>query len=94
LNDILKYKVEFYKTLYKSCAADSQEIESYLNNSSFANALSDNDANLCEGNISLNELTDALNSMKLNKSPGLDGLTVEFSKTFWEKYHHFFLTAY
>ena len=85
LDRILKYEVEFYKTLCKSCAADSHEIESYLNNSPFAHTLSDNDANLCEGNISLNELNDALNSMKLNKSPGLDGLSVEFFKTFWTK---------
>ena len=44
----------------------------------------DNESNLCEGNVSETECKDALLSMQLNKSPGLDGLSVEFYKTFWQ----------
>lgn len=30
-------------------------------------------------------MTSALNSLPCNKTPGLDGITVEFYKTFWDK---------
>jgi hypothetical protein len=32
--------------------------------------------------------------MKLNKSPGLDGLSVEFYRTFWYKLKYFLIKAY
>jgi hypothetical protein len=32
--------------------------------------------------------------MKLNKSPGLDGLSVEFYRTFWDKLKYFLIKAY
>ena len=31
----------------------------------------------------MEELTDASNKLKLNKSPGTDGLSVEFYKSVW-----------
>jgi hypothetical protein len=40
--------------------------------------------NVCDGQLSVKECTEAIFKMKLNKSPGIDGLTVEFYKTFWE----------
>ena len=39
----------------------------------------------CDGIIVLNELTESINKLKLNKSPGKDGLTVELYRTFREK---------
>ena len=38
--------------------------------------------NLCEAEISLDKIIDAINSQKNNKSPGNDGLTAEFFKYF------------
>jgi hypothetical protein len=40
--------------------------------------------NVCDGQLSVEECTEAIFKMKLNKSPGIDGLTVEFYRTFWE----------
>ena len=37
----------------------------------------------CEGKLSYKECFEALQGMKHNKSPGYDGLTVEFYKHFW-----------
>jgi hypothetical protein len=31
------------------------------------------------------KFSEAIGNMKLNKYPGLDGLTVEFYRAFWEK---------
>ena len=45
--------------------------------------LSEESMNSCEGNISKDECLESLKSMKLNKSPGNDGFTVEFYLTFW-----------
>ena len=38
----------------------------------------------CEGPLSLTELSNALKSLNLNRSPDLDGLTVEFYLHFWD----------
>lgn len=45
--------------------------------------LSDDDCKLCDDVTSLAELTEAVNSLSLGKSPSLDGFTVEFYRKFW-----------
>ena len=40
--------------------------------------LSSEQLDSCEGPLSLTELSNALKSLNFNRSPGLDGLTVEF----------------
>ena len=39
---------------------------------------------LCEGKITLQECKEAILGMKDNKSPGLDGICIEFYKEFWD----------
>jgi hypothetical protein len=46
------------------------------------------------GKITVTECSDAVNEMKLNKSPGLDGLSVEFYRTFWDKLKYFLIKTY
>ena len=46
---------------------------------------------MCDGEITVTECSDAVNEMKLNKSPGLDGLSVEFYRTFWDSLNIFLL---
>ena len=48
------------------------------------NVINENDKNLCEGKIKIEKIT-KLKTMKLNKSPGLDGLPIEFYITFWNE---------
>ena len=38
---------------------------------------------ICEGKLSVKECFDCLQSFENNKTPGNDGLAVEFYKTFW-----------
>ena len=45
--------------------------------------LSPDKAATCEGKLTVEECFKSLQSFKENKSPGNDGLTVEFYKTFW-----------
>ena len=42
-----------------------------------------NESKKCEGEITIEECTNAICKMKLNKAPGLDGLSVEFYRKFW-----------
>ena len=46
-----------------------------------------------EGELTMDELTRALNNSKNNKSPGPDGYPVEFYKHFWDKLGPFLLRA-
>ena len=41
-------------------------------------------ASTCEGEITEAECTKALSTMQNNKSPGSDGLTTEFYRSFWD----------
>ena len=47
--------------------------------------LDENDAATCEGKVTLEETSAALNKMKNGSAPGYDGITTEFMKFFWSK---------
>ena len=82
--DILKCQSDFYKDLYNN--VDSKD------KVSIQSVLGDNDKKLSaqdlEGEILYSELAFALIYMKNNKSPGLDGFTVELFKFFWVDIGH------
>ena len=75
---ILEEQHKFYKTLY----TEDRKIQFNIKNETDIR-LSEEDKNRLDENVSLEELGAALKMLKLNKSPGNDGLTVEFYKTFW-----------
>ena len=75
----------FYSNLYNEHGMsdlDTSKYKEYLSDIKL-NILTEDDANICEGLITESECFYALKTMKLNKSPGSDGLTVEFYKCFW-----------
>ena len=82
--DILAEEVKYYKTLYTSNNTDTQEIKDYISQTTQEAHLTEVEANLCEGRLTLSECNLALSNMKLNKSPGSDGLSVEFYRHFWD----------
>ena len=72
----------FYSTLYSK-----SEVRSHDNLNFFPNSLpklNRNQRNQCEGKINQGDCIDILKEMQLNKSPGNDGLNVEFYITFWQ----------
>ena len=79
---IMKEIEKFYSDLY---AADDDTV--YESNPFVQETenpkLSDDMRNICEGKLSTKECFDCLQTFENNKSPGNDGLTVEFYKTFW-----------
>ena len=84
IDRISKHVAKSFSNLYTSRCPDPIDIDAYLSGINHPR-LSDNDASECEEPISLTELTKALKSMNINKSPGIDGLTVEFYREFWEE---------
>lgn len=82
--DIGNFISNFYRNLYSLDSHASQN-GSYLQQiENYIPQISNEFKVLCEAPISLNEIRDAMKLMKKGKSPGSDGLTLEFFIHFWE----------
>ena len=66
----------FYEKLYHTTEPDKVKVKSYLKNIKNITVINENDKNSCEGKIKIEEIKNAVFTMKLNKSPGLDGLPI------------------
>ncbi len=81
---ILDIATSFYKNLYSTNIVNpNDDIDKFLNSIPKDNKLVNIDNAKCEGLLSYDECKIALNKMKKNKSPGLDGITTEFYQEFW-----------
>ena len=80
---ILEIEKEYYEKLYTSRNPDLEHIQQYINDTKIDNKLSEIDNQTLEGEFTLEECTQSVFNMKLNKAPGIDGLSVEFYRTFW-----------
>jgi exonuclease III len=78
--DINTAFLDFYASLFTSEGIDHAMADTFTRS---LPTLSDSDAELCEGLITIDELREALVSMKNDKSPGPDGISKEFYLTFF-----------
>ena len=74
--------VKFYSDLYAGNDEEVDECHPFLLRPEI-HKLTSGMKSICEGKLSVKECFDCLQSFENNKSPGNDGLTVEFNKTFW-----------
>lgn len=81
-SSILDEEYTYYKNLYSCVNTDDKDIENFIGN--LTNTISEEEKLLCDGDIQIQEITDALCNMSKNKSPGSDGLTVEFYIELWD----------
>ena len=80
-DSIQLYVYKYYEKLYKEEHFDNEKQNWFLN---FMNRqLSNEDCTLLESIITEKEIFHAITNMNLNKSPGLDGLPIEFYVKFW-----------
>jgi len=79
---ILEEVEGFYRDLLKKEGVKQECVDEVL--SAVNVKLSEEEKSMCEGDIGIEEIKCAINQTKNNKSPGLDGLTHEFYKTFIE----------
>ena len=85
--DILKEQKSYFEKVYSRSFPENmleQNIDTFLEDCDTPE-LSEVEANSCEGLLTVEEASEALQAMKNNSSPGLDGLTFEFLKMFWIK---------
>ena len=82
---ILSEQRRFYENLYKTKTkdnADNEAINKFLNELNVPK-LSEELKQSCEGRISMEECKISLESFQINKSPGNDGIPIEFYKRCW-----------
>ena len=81
---ILKELQSFYQKRYtKQVFNSDNDIQEFLSKIDLPR-LSEDEVQSCDGNIQITEVLKALNSMPVNKSPGNNGLPVEFYLTFFD----------
>lgn len=80
--DIIDTVGTFYKNLFKKGNTNKEDIDIVLSN--INKTITKDEKCMCDDNIKDIEIREAIMSLKNNKSPGTDGLTSEFYKTFIE----------
>ena len=91
-NEILGEMCKFYEKLYNTASISDTSIDDYLEGETIPQ-LNNADKDFLESFPTLDECKDAVNDMKVNKSPGLDGIPSEFYKCFWESISTIFYQA-
>jgi len=92
-NDILHECKSFYEDLYSERKANLDFDHSGIFNT-VHNTLDEIEKEICEGKVSMEECYDSLHQFPNNKSPGSDGLSIEFYKYFWNKISPFLMDSY
>ena len=88
---ILNHIKDFYEALFKKPEhKTTAEIRDFLNVIDVPKS-SEDQVKLCEEDLTKKDLYKSLRSMQNNKSPGNDGLTKEFYKTFWDDLKEIFV---
>ena len=82
-NKILKEQTNFYKNLYSSKIPENDDIGKFTNDQLLPK-LTTAQKQLCEADLSLDEIKSSLSTFSKNKSPGNDGITTEFYLKFWD----------
>ena len=82
---------KFYENLYLSKSKPSDDIEKYLSGIHFNDALSEDQKLKLDEMPNLKEFENVLSDIKENKTPGLDGLPIEFYKAFWDNIKFLYL---
>ena len=82
IKDIIAIWANYYSSLYKAQELDVTLQDSFL--CKLERHLTSEQAQYCEGLLTVEECFNALKAMPSNKTPGLDGLPAEFFLSFWE----------
>ena len=89
---VMKIIHDHFKNIYSSYNVD-------LSNSKFLNQsqtprLSEEDNALLDNTITLDECSSVIKTLSLNKTPGNDGIPIEFYITFWEEVGQILIDSY
>lgn len=86
---------KFYKNLYSSQInhTEHSELSGQFLGNHLLKKLSEEQKQSCEGNITTIEIKNILKDMKHDKTPGIDGIPIEFYKFFWNDLGHFLVRS-
>jgi hypothetical protein len=88
--NILSYIKSFYEHIYTKDEFINDNDYFFPNNHS---TLSNEEKQSCDGKLNEKECIDALKEMKNGKSPGSDGISVEFYKIFWHDIKQYMINS-
>ena len=93
--EILEHQKNFYSSLYSNLGngINNEDLSAYLDKISIPQ-ISNNTKIICDDELTLEEIHKAFKSLALNKTPGIDGLPVEFYRVFWEDIKDILLNTY
>ena len=93
-HSILEKQGEFYEELYTDKGKmNENEMKHYLQDVDMP-ILTKNDSTICNNKMTKEECFKTINKMSYNKTPGNDGLTVEFYKAFWNELGDFMVHSF
>ena len=81
--EMLKHMCKFFNGLYKARNVSNDKINKALNSVNVKDKLTMQEKETLERQPELTEIENAMNRIKENKSPGLDGIPIELYRTFW-----------
>ena len=82
--EVLDEIKDFYKTLFSKKDLNGTDTQVFLEGLNLPK-ISDSEKILCENELTLDDLKEAMLSMSDDKSPGNDGISREFYNFFWEE---------
>lgn len=84
-HSILDHMQQKYIATFTSQKVIQENIDAFLAECDLKR-LTETQAEICEEEITTQEIVDAINALKNNKTPGLDGLSVEFYKLYIDEF--------
>ena len=88
--EILSEMGNFYENLYASQNMDSELMSTFLDDVHITSKLSEEQKLFMDRKPEPDEMKKVIEAMKINKSPGIDGIPVEFYKVFWNSIEKLF----
>ena len=96
--DVLNEQLNCNSSLYSSRetveSGDSELVDQFSITDNDIPKLEEADRELCEGTISGEECIEVIKTFKNGKSPGTDGLPIEFYKIFWNDIKNLVLNSF
>jgi hypothetical protein len=84
----------YYENICKSTHPHIEEVKTYIDNTTINKTIRMEESLICEGKLNIEECTNAIFKMRLKRSPGYDGITVEFYRHFWENLKDFIVPVF
>ena len=84
----------YYENLYKSTHPNIEEAKTYIDNTKINKKFRMEESLICEGKLNIEECTNAIFKIRLNRSPGYDGTRVEFYRQLWESLKDFIVPVF